>query len=72
MESSVFWYYIKSTSKPYSSNNYSLDNTYINNFGVCEMSDHEIEYVLSENDQDLLNEFFEDKYSVVIRTYRSY
>lgn len=66
MESSVFWYYIESTSKPYSANYYSLNNTYINNFGVCEMSDQETEYILNETDQDLLNEFFEDKYNVLI------
>ena len=33
MESRLFWYYIKTTSKPYSSNYYSLNGNYINNFG---------------------------------------
>lgn len=66
MESSVFWYYIKSTSKPYSADYYSLNGTYINNFGVCELGDREKEFVLKETDQRLLNEFFEDKYDVKV------
>ena len=66
MESSVFWYYIKTTSKPYSSKYYSLNGTYINNFGVCELNENEREYVIRETNQDLLNEFFEEKYGVLI------
>src|SRR5690606_31806501 len=37
MESSIFWYYIKTTSKPYSSGYYSLQTNYIKNFGVCDL-----------------------------------
>lgn len=70
MESSIFWYYIKSTSKPYSANYYSLNNTYINNFGVCEMNDNEIEFILNETDQDLLNEFFEEKYAIKLNIFK--
>lgn len=67
MGSSVFWYYIKTTSKPYSSNYYSLNGNYIRNFGVCELNDVEKEFVLRENDSKVLDYFFEDKYEILIR-----
>jgi len=66
MESKVFWYYIESTSKPYSNKYYSLNSTYINNFGVCDLSEEEIEFLLSETNQDHLDEFFGDKYGVIV------
>ncbi|MFN3379843.1 MAG: class I SAM-dependent DNA methyltransferase, partial [Runella zeae] len=66
MESRLFWYYIKNTSKPYSSNYYSLNGNYINNFGVCELSDAEAEYVLKENNKNELDYFFERKYKIKI------
>ena len=67
MGSSVFWYYIKTTSKPYSSNYYSLNGNYIRNFGVCELSRFEKEFVLKENEKRILDEFFEDKYEITIK-----
>ncbi|MBB1644949.1 Eco57I restriction-modification methylase domain-containing protein [Sphingobacterium sp. UME9] len=66
MESKVFWYYIESTSKPYSNKYYSLNSTYINNFGVCDLSEEEIEFLLNETDQTILDEFFVDKYGILI------
>lgn len=67
MGSSVFWYYIKTTSKPYSSNYYSLNGNYIRNFGMCELNDLEKEFVLRENDNKILDEFFENKYEIIIK-----
>jgi hypothetical protein len=64
MQSSVFWYYIKTTSKPYSSNYYSLNGNYIRNFGVCTLTDGEKEFVLKENNQMILDAFFERKYYI--------
>lgn len=66
MESSIFWYYIKTTSKPYSSDYYSLNGNYIKNFGVCELSDTEKKFLLKEVDQNILNDFFEDKYELKV------
>jgi biotin operon repressor len=65
MESSIFWYYIKTTSKPYSSDYYSLNGNYIKNFGVCELTEKEKKFLIKETDQNILNEFFEDKYEFV-------
>jgi hypothetical protein len=67
LESSVFWYYIKTTSKPYSSNYYSLNGNYIRNFGVCELNSLEKEFILKENNKSILNDFFEDKYEIIIK-----
>ncbi|AXP81106.1 Type IIS restriction enzyme Eco57I [Mariniflexile rhizosphaerae] len=67
MESNIFWYYIKTTSKPYSSNYYSLNGNYIRNFGVCELTQDENKFLIEETDQDILNEFFEYKYEVKVR-----
>lgn len=64
MESSIFWYYIKTTSKPYSSDYYSLNGNYIKNFGVCELTEKERKFLINETDQNILNEFFEDKYEL--------
>lgn len=66
MGSQIFWYYIKSTSKPYSGSYYSLNSAYINNFGVCELDEGEKEFLIKEDNKVLLNEFFEEKYKVSI------
>jgi len=67
MESSMFWYYIKTTSKPYSSNYFSLNGNYIKNFGVCELTDNERKFLIEETDQNILNDFFEDKYELKVK-----
>lgn len=67
MESSIFWYYIKTTSKPYSSDYYSLNGNYIKNFGVCELTEKERIFLIKETDQKILNKFFEDKYELRVK-----
>jgi hypothetical protein len=67
MESNIFWYYIKTTSKPYSSGYYSLNGNYIKNFGVCELTDKEKKFLIKETDQNILNDFFEDKYEIKVK-----
>lgn len=64
MESRLFWYYIKTTSKPYSSNYYSLNGNYINNFGICDFTNNEIDFILNENNKDVLDAFFEERYNI--------
>lgn len=66
MESDIFWYYIKNTSKPYSGKYYSLNSTYINNFGVCELDDYEKKFLINEDNKVLLKEFFEEKYKISV------
>lgn len=66
MQSRLFWYYIKTTSKPYSSSYFSLNGNYINNFGICPMTDDDISFVIEEQNKNTLDEFFEDKYGITL------
>lgn len=66
MESRLFWYYIKSTSKPYSADYYSLNGNYIKNFGIYDFTEEEKEFLINENDRNLIDSFLEDKYEIEI------
>jgi type I restriction-modification system DNA methylase subunit len=66
MESKIFWYYIQNTSKPYTSGYYSFRNNYIRNFGICSLDKRETEFVLNENDQNTLDNFFVKKYGIKV------
>ncbi len=64
LESRLFWYYIKTTSKPYSSEYYSLNGTYIKNFGVPDFTEDDIDFLVNETDKDIIDAFLEDYYDV--------
>jgi hypothetical protein len=64
MESKIFWYYIKNTSKPYASEYYSFNGNYIKNFGVCDLNEEELDFIINENDKTVLDRFFEEKYDI--------
>lgn len=64
LESRLFWYYIKTTSKPYSSEYYSLNGTYIKNFGIPDFTENEIDFLINESNKDIIDAFLEDYYNV--------
>ncbi|NWL02512.1 N-6 DNA methylase [Flavobacterium collinsii] len=64
MESRIFWYYIKTTSKPYTSNYYSLNGNYIKNFGIPDFSEEQIDFLINEHDKQVVDDFLEDFYNV--------
>ncbi|QIG90353.1 N-6 DNA methylase [Chryseobacterium sp. POL2] len=64
MESRLFWYYIKTTSKPYSSAYYSLNGTYIKNFGIPEFTNDDIDFLISEENRNIIDAFLEDYYDI--------
>lgn len=64
MQSRLFWYYITTSSKPYSSSYFSLARNYIKNFGVCQLEPDEIEFVVNQENRDELDRFFEEKYAI--------
>ncbi|AXH15174.1 type II DNA methyltransferase [Malaciobacter mytili LMG 24559] len=64
--SSLFWFYVKSTSKYYSSNYYSLGRNYIKNFGIYDFSDKEKEYLLSLTEKKEIDIFLESLYNIHI------
>jgi len=64
LESRLFWYYIKTTSKPYSSEYYSLNGTYIKNFGIPDFTKEDINFLINEPNQNIIDGFLEDYYNV--------
>lgn len=64
LESRLFWYYIKTTSKPYSSAYYSLNGTYIKNFGIPDFTEDDIDFLINEPNQNIIDAFLEDYYDV--------
>jgi len=67
MESRLFWFYIKTTSKPYSSAYYSLNGTYIKNFGIPNFSEDDIDFLINEPNQNIIDAFLEDYYNVPLK-----
>lgn len=64
MESDIFWYYIVNSSKPYSSNFYSLGKNYIKNFGIPELNEEEEDFLINELDKSKINKFLQKKYNI--------
>ncbi|MEQ9287720.1 MAG: N-6 DNA methylase [Cyclobacteriaceae bacterium] len=66
LESDVFDYYMRNTSKPYSSGYFSYAKNYVKHFGVCEFSESEKEEILKLGSKKEINDFVIDKYEVKI------
>ncbi|WP_312080224.1 Eco57I restriction-modification methylase domain-containing protein [Acinetobacter schindleri] len=64
MSSRLFWFYIVSTSKPYTSGYFSLSNNYIKSFGIYPFNEEQKKFLLSEKDSNNLNKFIEELYGV--------
>ncbi|GGD45609.1 hypothetical protein GCM10012288_19910 [Malaciobacter pacificus] len=58
----IFWLYVKSISKPYASNYFSLGKNYIKNFGISDLTEEKKKYILNEKEIDKLNKFFNNIY----------
>lgn len=66
LQSSVFWYYIKHTSKPYGGNYFALAKNYVKNFGIPQLSQADEEAILNLNEEDL-DSFVESLYGVSLK-----
>ena len=66
LTSSIFWYYIKHTSKPYAHDYFALSKNYIKNFGVYNFNSKDKEYLLNTCCPEQINSFFEEKYQIEI------
>jgi adenine-specific DNA-methyltransferase len=64
LESRLFWYYIKTTSKPYSSEYYSLNGTYIKNFGIPDFTNDDIDFLINSVSKSDIDTFLESYYNV--------
>lgn len=67
LESSVFDYYMKHTSKPYATGYYSYAKNYVKNFGVYPLSYEQTEELLSLSSKEEIDECVEQLYGVDIR-----
>lgn len=67
LQSNIFWFYIKSTSKPYSASYYSLNSTYVKNFGIPIFTTEEEDFLIECDDMDQVNDFLDLKYGVDYR-----
>ncbi|MFY4796678.1 hypothetical protein ACOTVS_09160 [Aliarcobacter butzleri] len=60
--SDVMWSYIENKSKHYASGYFGLGKNYLKNFGICNFTDDEKDFLLKESDSTKLNNFFNSKY----------
>lgn len=65
LQSSVFWYYIKHTSKPYGGNYFALAKNYVKNFGIPKLAEAEEEIILNLDERDL-DPYIENLYGVTL------
>jgi hypothetical protein len=64
LESQVFDYYIKHTSKPYSGGFFSYAKNYVKHFGVVQLNKREKEFLRNTDDQQEINRFLLRKYQL--------
>lgn len=63
LQSSVFWYYIKHTSKPYGGNYFALAKNYVKKFGIPRLTEAEEDIILNLGQEDL-DSYVENLYDV--------
>ena len=66
LESSVFDYYMRNTSKPYSTGYYSYAKNYVKSFGVYPFSEAQKRYILSLRSKIEIDNYVKQLYGVVI------
>lgn len=66
LKSSLFWYYIEHTSKPYGSDYYALAKNYIKNFGVYNFNKKQKKFILNCSSQTKIDKFLLDLYNIRI------
>ncbi len=64
LESAVFFYYIKNTSKPYSTGYYSYAKNYLKDFSIPMFDEGEKRFLLCTEDREQINSFLCDKYGL--------
>lgn len=63
LESELFFKYIKNTTKDYSSGYISMSRNYLKNFGVCQLTDDQRNFLLNTNDY---NDFLYEIYGIEV------
>jgi type I restriction-modification system DNA methylase subunit len=65
LQSDIFWYYIKHTSKPYSGDYFALAKNYVKNFSIPNFTISEKKYFLKLKRKNSINKFLIKKYNLV-------
>jgi len=66
LESSVFDYYMKNTSKPYSTGYYSYAKNYVKSFGIYPFSKEQKQHILSIQSKAEIDDYIRQAYRVTI------
>ena len=66
LESPIFDYYIRNTSKPYSTGYYSYAKNYVKGFGVCQLDEQEKQQLLKMSSQNDIYNFLNLKYNISV------
>lgn len=66
LNSRLFWFYLSNVSRPYENDYYSMGKRYLKRFGVFQFSAEERHELLSMVDQNLINEYLESKYEIIL------
>ena len=64
LESDIFWYYIRHTSKPYSKGFMALAKNYITGFSIPELTGAEKKQLLCQHDLVVRNRMIWEKYGI--------
>ena len=67
LESSVFDYYMKHTSKPYATGYFSYAKNYVKNFGVYPLTLEQKQHLLSLTTKEAIDEYVESLYGVDLK-----
>jgi len=66
LESSVFDYYMRHTSKPYSTGYYSYAKNYVKSFGIYPFSEEQKQHLLSLTSKEEVDNYLREIYRVAI------
>lgn len=66
LKSSLFWYYIKHTSKPYGSEYFALAKNYVKNFGVYNFNEDQKRFILECPNSQEIDTFLLNLYGIQI------
>jgi len=66
VQSSVFWYYVMNTSKPYAKGYMSFAKNYIKDFGVPILTDNQKDTILNMNDDMEVNKYIQGIYGISV------
>ena len=66
LESSVFDYYMKNTSKPYATGYYSYAKNYVKNFGLYPFTEEQKQHILSLKTKEEVDQYIKTIYGIAI------